>query len=473
MSAGPVPDAEKLATSGIAGSATNGEPDIEGEQPDVKVFEAARKQVEFYFADSNLPYDRFMWTLHTANAEHWVPIKTISSFKRMKEYADKGHDFILSALQESSELEIDEKRENVRRRREVVAPKDQFERSVYAKGFGSEEPSLQRELEEFFENYGKINAVRMRRIDGNKEFKGSVFVEFADISSVETFLSAQPKPSWNGNELVIMTKAAYCDMKIKEKGLSGKAAQLRKDKINRKGFNAFREMETSAKNKTKEKPEVYLEFMGTKIRVYDDGDVGYVKEEDVLFIKGATLKFTGCGGDVNFTEMKAPLRERFARVPYIQFSKGDDFGLVGFDKVLTEDEIAYVKDNIKSVNSREVEWTIPEEEDEKAFQITRAGFAARSALSRSQVRKGSSSRGGRGGGRGGRGVRGGHRLTGKIGTKEHKFNEKDVSKPAGDEQVGEKRKRAVEPDGGPDVGVRGVVVPTVVVSKKPKTGESS
>lgn len=73
-----------------------------------------------------------MWTLHTANAEHWVPIKTISSFKRMKEYADKGHDFILSALQESSELEIDEKRENVRRRREVVAPKDQFERSVYA-----------------------------------------------------------------------------------------------------------------------------------------------------------------------------------------------------------------------------------------------------------------------------------------------------------------------------------------------------
>lgn len=48
MSAGPVPDAEKLATSGIAGSATNGEPDIEGEQPDVKVFEAARKQGKSY-----------------------------------------------------------------------------------------------------------------------------------------------------------------------------------------------------------------------------------------------------------------------------------------------------------------------------------------------------------------------------------------------------------------------------------------
>jgi hypothetical protein len=54
------------------------------------------------------------------------------------------------------------------------------------------------------------------------------------------------------------------------------------------------------------------------------------------------------------------LRERFARVPYIQFSKGDDFGLVGFDKALTEDEIDYVKTNLKTVNSNEVQWSIPE-----------------------------------------------------------------------------------------------------------------
>jgi hypothetical protein len=107
--------------------------------------------VEFYFADSNLPYDkyaprpfffsfiqtdaslpRFMWTLHTANADHWVPIKTVSSFKRMRDHAVKGPEFILRALKTSTELEVDDKGENVRRAAELQKPKDQFERSVYA-----------------------------------------------------------------------------------------------------------------------------------------------------------------------------------------------------------------------------------------------------------------------------------------------------------------------------------------------------
>ncbi|KAF8262479.1 hypothetical protein EI94DRAFT_1808715 [Lactarius quietus] len=30
-------------------------------------------QVKFYFADANLPYDKFMWTFHAANEEHWCP----------------------------------------------------------------------------------------------------------------------------------------------------------------------------------------------------------------------------------------------------------------------------------------------------------------------------------------------------------------------------------------------------------------
>ena len=70
-------------------------------------------------------------------------------------------------------------------------------------------------------------------------------------------------------------------MKIKEKGLTGKAADLRKDSISsRKGFNAFREMEKPSKSKSKEKPKAFLEFMGEKLRVYDDNEdgVGYVKD---------------------------------------------------------------------------------------------------------------------------------------------------------------------------------------------------
>ncbi|KAJ8581102.1 hypothetical protein M405DRAFT_833096 [Rhizopogon salebrosus TDB-379] len=447
------------------------------EDENVKLLDA-RKQIEFYFADSNLPFDKFMWTLHTANEEHWVPIKTVSSFKRMREYTAKGHDWIVKALRTSEELEVDEAGENARRRTEVQPPKGQFERSIYAKGFGEEIPDIQKKLEAFFSQYGQTNAVRMRRVDGNKQFKGSVFVEFEDMKTVEAFLAADPKPSWDGTELQIMSKGAYCDMKIKEKGLTGKTADMRKESISsRKGFNAFKEMEDAKngkgqKGKDHAKREIWLEFMGSKIRVQEE-DGGSVKTEDVPYVKGATLKFTGCGGDANFTEMKNPLRERFARVPYIQFSKGDDFGLIGFDKALTEDEIEYVKTNLKTVNSKEVQWSIPEEEEEKQFQIDRANFAARSALARSQDRTGSS-RGGRGGGRGGRGRggRGGSR-GGRGGRGGGRNGEKDKSGKAPEEQSGEKRKRAVEPDGGPDTGVRGQAVPTIAPSKKAKTDATS
>ena len=73
-----------------------------------------------------------MWTLHTANAEHWVPVKTVASFKRMREFQGLGNDWVVDALKTSEELEVDEAGENVRRRTEVQPPKGQFERSVYA-----------------------------------------------------------------------------------------------------------------------------------------------------------------------------------------------------------------------------------------------------------------------------------------------------------------------------------------------------
>ncbi|CDO75997.1 hypothetical protein BN946_scf184780.g4 [Trametes cinnabarina] len=274
----------------------------------------AVRQVEFYFADSNLPFDKFMWTLHTADPEHWVPIQTIASFKRMREYQSLGFENLVNALRSSEELEVDEKGEKIRRRTEVQPPKGQFERSVYAareqKGFGKEEPGLQKKLEDFFNKYGRTNAVRMRRVEGTKEFKGSVFVEFADYKSVEAFLNADPKPTWEGQELLIMSKEAYCDMKIKEKGLSGKAADLRKQSLTgsgRKGFNAFKEMAEKEKGgdkgKNKPKPEVYLEFLGNKIRVHEE-DGGSVKPEEVPFVKGASLKFEGAGEDVSFDEIK-------------------------------------------------------------------------------------------------------------------------------------------------------------------------
>lgn len=80
---------------------------------------------------------RFMWTLHTANPEHWVPLSTVASFKRMREYTTLGNEWLLNSLRASDELEVDEAGKNIRRKTEVTEPAGQFERSIYAVSLAS------------------------------------------------------------------------------------------------------------------------------------------------------------------------------------------------------------------------------------------------------------------------------------------------------------------------------------------------
>ncbi|KAF9529117.1 hypothetical protein CPB83DRAFT_875734 [Crepidotus variabilis] len=447
--------------------------------------QAAKNQVEFYFADANLPYDKFMWTLYSKDPEHWVPISTVASFKRMKEYSANGNEWLVNAIRLSDFLEVDESGEKVRRTTEPQEPKNQMQRSVYAKGFGEEDPTLQKRLEELFSQYGPVSAVRMRR-DEKKVFKGSAFAEFKDFESVAKFLNADPKPSWDGKELLIMTKEDYCEMKIKEKGLTGKSAIHRRDLLTNKKFDAFREMakgkDSGAQQANEPKKDVYLEFLGHKLLIKqgEDGN-GTIDAADIPFVKGVTLKFDGCGGDVAWSEIKEdPIKERFdGKAPYIKYSRGDNHGLVGFYKPLSEEDISFVKDAIKTINKKEVTWTLPSEEEEKKFEIERAQAAARNAFGQSNVGRdsgrgsGNRGRGSRGRGRG-RGRGGGAGRGGRSGRdRDSKDKNKDESSAA-DAETGEKRKRAVEPDGGPDVGIRGTnVPPTLQTIKRVKTDDGS
>ena len=86
-------------------------------------------------------------------------------------------------------------------------------RSIYVKGFGAEEKSSQFDIEAFFSPYGPTNAVRLRRTN-EKEFKGSVFVEFADEETAAKFMALDPKPKWKGTEeLEFKTKKEYTEGK--------------------------------------------------------------------------------------------------------------------------------------------------------------------------------------------------------------------------------------------------------------------
>ena len=86
-------------------------------------------------------------------------------------------------------------------------------RSIYVKGFGEEQPSTQFDIEAFFAPYGPTNAIRLRRKDHDKSFKGSVFVEFDSEETMKKFLELDPKPEYQDRKLQIMTKKEYCDQK--------------------------------------------------------------------------------------------------------------------------------------------------------------------------------------------------------------------------------------------------------------------
>ena len=191
--------------------------------------------------------------------------------------------------------------------------------------------------------------------DGDTQ--GSVFCEFTDSATVDKFLKADPKPTLEGNELVIMTKEAYVDMKIKEKGLTGKA--IKRDNYNggHRSFDAFREMKkTDAKSKPAEK-EVILEFMGTRLPIKGtNASEARVEEDDVPRINHTTLRFTGCGGECPFDDVKGPLKERYARLPFIKYERGEDSGLVGFDRALTNEDIEFVRGAVKTINGKAVTW---------------------------------------------------------------------------------------------------------------------
>ena len=50
------------------------------------------------------------------------------------------------------------------------------------------------------------------------------------------------------------------------------------------------------------------------------------------------------------------MKERFEHAPFIKYEKGASEGLVGFSKALTDEDIAFIKEKIKTINGKEITW---------------------------------------------------------------------------------------------------------------------
>ncbi|KAF2849781.1 hypothetical protein T440DRAFT_426410 [Plenodomus tracheiphilus IPT5] len=200
-----------------------------------------RAQVEFYFSSQNLATDEHLFMELDGPNNRPVSIDHVCSFKRMRRF--KPYSAVVSALRDSKDLiVVDDKpgSESIKRKEPLVVPaKDGDEKnpptteqlfyrlkngssnnmatSAYVKGFGDGEEVGQIALEQFFRPYGSVMVRKRREDDGT--WKGSVFVEFDTEESQQQFLALDPKPKFNDNELTIMGKKEYVEMKCKEKGI--------------------------------------------------------------------------------------------------------------------------------------------------------------------------------------------------------------------------------------------------------------
>lgn len=197
--------------------------------------------VTFYFSDSNLFYDKFLWTLVCKSPEGWVPLETVASFKRMRDYLQSyGLPFIAQAVrdihpvsgQEGNEIEVDAEGKQVRRTKSLEKDTSAWDRTVYVKGFGAGETehNSQEQVEAWFKQFGPVAAVRFRREGEGKErgrgpfkvrrrgifarvstdsvchFQGSVFAEFRLLADAQKFVDMEPKPEFQGTPVTAMFK---------------------------------------------------------------------------------------------------------------------------------------------------------------------------------------------------------------------------------------------------------------------------
>ena len=172
------------------------------------------RQVEFYLSDTNMARDKFLRELSGKDTDGWMPISTIASFSRMKLLSeDVG--VIAGALKEagSNVFQVDESGEMIKRKHPLPESQDLMPRSVYVKGFPKE--SQLDDLLTFFKPYAGVEAVRMRRFPKSKDFKGSVFVEFASESDAKAFLDLDAL-MFNNQALIKMSKMAYLESKNRE-----------------------------------------------------------------------------------------------------------------------------------------------------------------------------------------------------------------------------------------------------------------
>jgi lupus La protein len=330
------------------------------------------RQVEYYFGDLNLTKDKFMQE-EIQKDEGWVSVETLVKFNRLKQLS-ADHTIILTCLKRSTNdlLEVDEEKQRVRRTKALPENPSEFEttlkqNTLYVKGF-PEKMSLD-DLQTWFEQYGKVLQVFMRRYPATKQFKGSVFVTFDNSEQVKKFMDLES----------VKYEETVLERESQDAYLTRKAPSLARAKEEREK----READKEAKKKDR-----------------DEAEKAFYESQRV---SGSVLHLKGLPAEGTRENLKE-LFDNYAKVKWVDYSKGEPEAFLRF---VEADKAAPALEQLKAASEgkvvlmgAELEVRVVEGEEEEKFWKSTIEKLVEAKKAKSSRSRGFGGRGGNNSGRG-------------------------------------------------------------------------
>lgn len=315
---------------------------------------AARKQLEFYFSDSNLPRDAFMLEKVSESSDGFVPLALLCTFKRMRKHLglpdtakqDTVNEEVLTelaaALEQSDTIAVKGDKKAIKRKTPLDYPTAILQQidvpSLYAAPF-PHDATLDAMIA-VFEGVAPVVALRMRRHIVTKDFRGSVFVEFGSEEVAQKVMAQRLE--FAGAVLQMQPKAQYLSRK-KDAAAAKTAAAAEQAKADGEAQTAGASKTATAAPDTAGQQATTATSSAIKTDTAGNAVAGSDREgggaaeaatggNTYNLAKGCCVSLTMDAPvpGINFHAIKQALGGRDSGVRFLKFSSGDKEGFARF-----------------------------------------------------------------------------------------------------------------------------------------------